>query len=253
MRSSTVPWSMTSTCISLKMSAKSFTLSATWLICLSRSADIWSIITSWSVCCAEKRGSTHSLGSSSKKEEAPADGARLLSERSGRYSSMVCPLSFATYVLCPFLNSVSSSCSCFATLRWMFSRTSSSPWLVSPRCVPIVLSFICASLNRLDTSATVCVICVSVSSSSSPNPGSSAFPDMVCSSDSLIRMEEMSLFKSLTSVTHLGGTVYTLASIVLPSSSLGAASRFLCTLKSFSSREERGPRLCVRRLSRIFM
>ena len=59
---------------------------------------------------------------------------------------------------------------------------------------------------------------------------------------------------SVTSVTHLGGTVYTLASTVLPSSSLCAASKFLWTLKSVSSRSLRGPRLfTLRMLSRIFM
>ena len=41
---------------------------------------------------------------------------------------------------------------------------------------------------------------------------------------------------SSTIVTHIGGTEYTRASTVLPSSSLCAASRFFETLNSLSSR-----------------
>ena len=58
---------------------------------------------------------------------------------------------------------------------------------------------------------------------------------------------------SSTIVTHTGGTEYTRASTVLPSSSLCAASRFFCTLNSLSSMFVRGPRLCVRSVSRYRM
>ena len=116
---------MTSTCISLKISARSFTLSATWLICFSRSADIWSIMTSWSVCCALKRGSHAASSGSSKNDDAPpAPVGLLLSDKSGRYSSMAWPLILATYDLWPFRNSASSSWSCLAILCWMFTLTS---------------------------------------------------------------------------------------------------------------------------------
>ena len=63
-------------------------------------------------------------------------------------------------------------------------------------------------------------------------------------------MFEMSRFMSSTIVTHTGGTLYTRASTVLPSSSLCAASKFLCTLNSRSSVLVRGPRLCVRSVVR---
>jgi hypothetical protein len=66
----------------------------------------------------------------------------------------------------------------------------------------------------------------------------------------LILICDMSRFMSSTIVTHTGGTLYMRASTVLPSSSLCAASKFLWILNSLSSLLVRGPRLCVRRLSR---
>ena len=56
---------------------------------------------------------------------------------------------------------------------------------------------------------------------------------------------------SSTIVTQTGGTEYTRASTVLPSSSLCAANKFLCGLNSLISwLILTVPRLCVRKVSR---
>mmetsp|Transcript_17815 Transcript_17815/g.42228 ORF Transcript_17815/g.42228 Transcript_17815/m.42228 type:complete len:250 (+) Transcript_17815:211-960(+) len=212
-RSRMVPWSMTSTWISLKMPASSLTLSATCSICLERSSEICSASTSAIVCCELKRGSMGCAASSSSskkpppppplEEAAPAEPPPLR-PKSGLYSSIAWPLRFARYALCPRVKSLLRSCSCLATRCSMFLRTASSPE-PSSGVLWISLSLRSQSLKRAVISSTVRVIVSSLSSSSSPKPGSRCLPDTSLSSLILDSIDITSRFKSCTVTTQTGG------------------------------------------------